>query len=74
LFVRPGEPRGIFISASSFSQAAVNAQREVASQKVLLLCDLYEIVQVLEREESVGRFFKDKADQVIAEPSSSASA
>ena len=33
-------------------------------------CDLAEIVQVLEREESIGRFFKDKADRAIAELSS----
>lgn len=73
LFLRPGEPRGIFISANGFSPPAVNAQREAASQKVLLLCDLFEIVQVLEREESLGRFFKDKADRAITELRSSAS-
>jgi hypothetical protein len=74
LFLRPGEPRGIIISASRFSEAAINAQREAASQKVLLLCDLSEIVQVLEREESIGRFFKQKTDQAITELRSSASA
>jgi hypothetical protein len=74
LFLRPGEPRGIFISASHFSQPAINAQREAASQKILLLCDLSEIVQVLEREESIGSFFKDKADRAVTELRSSASA
>lgn len=73
LFLRPG-PRGIFISANGFSPPAINAQREAASQKILLLCDLSEIVQVLEREESIGSFFKDKADQAITELRSSASA
>lgn len=70
LFVRPGAPRGIFISANGFSPPAINAQQEAASQKILLLCDLSEIVRVLEREESIGRFFKDKADQAITELSS----
>jgi len=73
LFLRPGA-RGILISASHFSQPAFNAQQEAASQKILLLCDLAEIVQVLEREESIGRFFKDKADRAVMKLSSSASA
>lgn len=66
LFVRPGAPRGIFISANGFSAPAINAQQEAASQKILLLCHLHEIVQVLDREESIGSFFKDKADRAIA--------
>jgi restriction system protein len=66
LFLRPGA-RGIFVSANGYTQPAFEIQRQAASQRVLLLCDLAEIVQVLEREESIGRFFKDKADQAIAE-------
>lgn len=71
LFLRP-EARGIFISANGYTQPAHEIQRQAASQKVLLLCHLAEIVQALEREESIGRFFKDKADQAIAELSSTA--
>jgi len=74
LFLRPGQPRGIFISANGFSPAAVNAQKEATSQRILLLCDLAQIVQVLEREESIGDFFKDKANRVITDLSSSPSA
>jgi restriction system protein len=70
LFLRPGAPRGIFISASGFSGPAINAQQEAASQKILLLCDLSEIVQILDREEDIGRFFKRKADQAITAVSS----
>lgn len=66
LFLR-SEARGIFISASDYTQPAYEIQRQAASQKVLLLCHLAEVVQVLEREESIDRFFKDKADQAIAE-------
>lgn len=69
LFLRP-EARGIFISAKGYTAPAHEIQRQAASQKVLLLCDLAEIVQVLEREESMGRFFKNKADQAITELSS----
>lgn len=69
LFLRP-EARGIFISANGYTEPAHEIQRQAASQKVLLLCHLAEIVQVLEREESIGRFFKDKSDQAIAELSS----
>jgi len=65
LFLRP-EARGIFISANGYTEPAQEIQRQAASQKVLLLCHLAEIVQVLEREERIGRFFKNKADQAIA--------
>jgi len=64
LFLRPGA-RGIFISANGFSPPAINAQRDAASQKVLLLCNLFEIVQAIEREGSIGRFFKEKADRAV---------
>lgn len=66
LFLRP-EARGIFISASGYTQAAIEIQRQAASQKVLLLCRLEEIVRALESAESIGQFFRDKANQAIAE-------
>ncbi len=66
LFLRP-EARGIFISASGYTKPAEEIRQQAASQKVLLLCSLFDIVQVLVREESVGRYFKDRADQAVAE-------
>lgn len=70
LFMRP-EARGIFIAANGYSQPAIDIQRQAASQKVLLLCRLDEIVQVLEGDASVHEFFKAKSDQAIAELSPS---
>ena len=71
LFIRPeAEARGIVISASGYTGPATDLGEKVALKRVLLLCHLHEIVQVLEREESIGRFFKDKADQAITELSS----
>ena len=71
VFMRPeAAARGILISAHDFTQPAIQLARHAASKRVLLLCGLAEIVQVLEREESIGRFFKEKADQAIAELSS----
>jgi len=72
LFLRPGA-RGIFISANGYTQPAIELRDQAASQQVLLLCRLHEIVQVLEREESISRYFKDKANEAITELSSSPS-
>ena len=68
LFLRPETgARGIFISANDFTQPAIQLAQQAASKQVLLLCNLAEIVQVLEREESLKRFFKERADQAIME-------
>lgn len=68
LYLRPeNSVRGIFISANGFTEPAVELARQTASKRVLILCNLAEIVQVLEREESLGRFFKDRADHAIME-------
>jgi restriction system protein len=66
LFLRP-EARGIFIAANGYTQPAIEIQRQAASQKILLLCHLADIVQVLEREESFGDFFKSKSDLAMTE-------
>lgn len=71
LFLRPdAEARGIVISASGYTSSATDLGEKVGQKRVFLLCYLHEIVQVLEREESIGRYFRDKADQAIAELSS----
>ncbi len=68
LYLRPeNSVRGIFISANDFTEPAVELARQTASKRVLILCNLAEIVQVLEREESLGSFFKDRADHAVME-------
>jgi hypothetical protein len=66
LFLRP-DARGIFISANGYTQPAIEIQRQASSQKILLLCNLEEIVHALDRDESIGDLFKRKSDQAIAE-------
>jgi hypothetical protein len=67
LFLRPDDARGIFISARGYTKSAEDIRQQAASHKVLLLCSLSDIVQVLVREESVGLYFKERADQAIEE-------
>ena len=68
LYLRPEDSvRGIFISANGFTEPAVELARQTASKRVLILCNLAEIVQALEREECLGRFFKDRADHAVLE-------
>lgn len=68
IFLRPeSSARGIFISANHFTEPAIRLAQQAASKRVLVLCSLAEIVQALEREENLGRFFKDKADRTIME-------
>lgn len=71
LFLRPGA-MGIFISASNYTQTAIDLRQQAASQRVLLLCTLEEIVLTLEREDSIRDLFKKKTNQAIAELNASA--
>ncbi len=55
-----GSVGGIFISYSGFSAAAVEDAKTGLSQKVFVLCELQEIVRVLDREGDLATFFKEK--------------
>jgi restriction endonuclease Mrr len=62
------EARGIFISASAFSDPAVAQAKEFLQHKVSVLCDLEEIVRLLERpEKSIAAHFREKVHAAIAE-------
>jgi restriction system protein len=51
---------GIVISASSFTDPAVNVAREFLQQKVLVLGTLAELVQVLEGKEELAEYWEKK--------------
>lgn len=54
------EARGIFISASDFTEPAIHAAREFLQHKTLVLVTLNEIVRLLEQQNDLAEFFKAK--------------
>lgn len=54
------EVRGIFISASDYTEPAVHTVREFLQHKVLVLATLQEIVRLLEQKDDLGQFFSKK--------------
>jgi restriction system protein len=62
-----GDARGLFISASGFTEAAIQACREALTQKVVILAELREIALVLEREQEVSRMLRKKIESAIAD-------
>ncbi|EKS69118.1 restriction endonuclease [Caballeronia zhejiangensis] len=54
------EVRGIFISASEYTEPAIHTVREFLQHKVLVLSTLEEIVQLLERQDDLAGFLKQK--------------
>lgn len=54
------EARGIFISASDFTEPAIYAAREFLQHKTLVLVTLHEIVHLLEQQNDLAEFFKAK--------------
>jgi len=54
------EVRGIFISASDFTEPAIHTVREFLQHKVLVLSTLQEIVRLLEQQDDLAEFFTKK--------------
>jgi restriction system protein len=54
------EARGLFISASDYTDPAIRTCREFLQHKTLALVHLQEIVQVLERGQELGDFLLEK--------------
>lgn len=54
------EVRGIFISASNYTEPAIQTVREFLQQKVLVLSTLQEIVRLLEQQDDLAAFFAKK--------------
>jgi len=60
-----GHARGIFISNSGYTPAAINTCREALQKSVVVLCMLEEIVLVLEGEKSLKELLKEKINAAI---------
>jgi restriction system protein len=58
-----GSVGGIFISYSGFSTAAIEDAKTGLSQKVFVLTELQEIIQVIDREANMTAFFKEKINR-----------
>ncbi|WP_413715402.1 restriction endonuclease [Serratia ureilytica] len=54
------EVRGIFISASDYTEPAIHTVREFLQHKVLVLSTLQEIVRLLEQQDDLSVFFTKK--------------
>jgi hypothetical protein len=66
LFSR-SEARGIFISHSRFTEPAVAQSKQALVQKVSVLCELEELVHVLERSADLAAYFREKVRAAITE-------
>lgn len=55
-----GDVRGLFISASGYTDAAVMGHRQALTQKVVVLCALRELVLLLERRGDLKSLLKEK--------------
>jgi hypothetical protein len=64
------EVRGIFISASDYTEPAIHTAREFLQHKVLVLSTLQEIVHLLEQQDDLVTFFTKKvqAAQIYKNP------
>lgn len=62
-----GSSRGLFISATEFSTAAMKTCKEVLQQQVVILCLLQEIVRLLEREGKLKDLIKEKVRRAIVD-------
>ena len=56
---------GIFISNSGYTQSAINNCKEALSQKIVVLCELEEIVILLEKQSSLKDFLKSKINAAV---------
>lgn len=59
------QARGLFISASDFTAPAIQQAREFLAQKLLVLCHLDEIVNVLEHQHDLPVFLNQKVEAGI---------
>lgn len=60
-----GHARGIFISASGYTNPAILTCKESLQRTVVVLCKLEEVVKLLEREFDLGAFLKQKIQVAV---------
>lgn len=58
---------GIFITNSQFTAAALKIYREALQQRVVIICQLEELVQLLNLERDLLGFLKEKIQVAIAD-------
>lgn len=61
------EVRGIFISASGFTDGAISACREALAHRLNFLCELEELVHLLEQNGDLKRLLKSKITAALVE-------
>jgi hypothetical protein len=59
--------RGIFISASSFTEPAITQSKQALAKMVSVLCELEELVHLLERNADAREYFREKVRAAITE-------
>lgn len=64
IFLRGGDIRGIFISASGYTEAAIIDIKKAISQKIIVLFTLKDFVLLLESENSFESLLKSKVEAV----------
>jgi restriction system protein len=62
-----GDVRGLFISASGYSEPAITAHRQALVQKVVVLCDLRELVLLLEQDGDLKDLLRKKERMAVLE-------
>lgn len=63
LFLRDASVRGIFISESGYTDAAIIDLHKVLSQRIIVIFSLKEIVVLLESDKSFSALLKEKVEQ-----------
>lgn len=61
------EARGLIISASRFTGPAIETAREALRQRPVTLCELRELVHLLEHEKDLAEFIREKFRAAIVE-------
>ncbi len=61
------EARGMFISNSKFTAPAISQCKDALSKKTIILCELDEIVYLLEQHSNLNEFIRDKTRAAIAD-------
>lgn len=62
-----GHAGGILISKSGFTQPAINVFKDALTQKIVLMCELEEIVTVLNGQHSLRDFLKAKVNAAVVD-------
>jgi len=62
-----GHAGGILISKSGYTQPAIRTCKEALTQKILVLCELEEIVMLLEQQMDLEDFLKRKINAAVIE-------